>query len=273
MRRAATQTSDVAGLVVVVTGAARGIGAEVSRQLVARGARVGLVDVDEEALLALADDLGEGALAVPADVTDLVALDTAVAMAVERFGGLDVVVANAGIEVLGPIESMAPADFDRVVEVDLLGVWRTIRACLPAIERRRGYVIVVTSVAGVTQGPFNAAYSSAKAGVVAIARTLRLEVRSRGVAVGIVYFGYVATETARRSVSHPAMAPIMARMPRRAREPVPVERAAAAIVKAIERRADRVVVPASMTPAVLFPEFAQALGERWLGRGPVRWRE
>lgn len=137
-----------------------------------------------------------------------------------------------------------------MIEVNLLGVWRTVRASLPEIISSRGYVAVVTSISGVTPGPFNAAYNAAKAGVVAFAKTLRLELRSHGAAVGIIYFGYVDTETARRSSGHPAMAPIMARMPKRTREPVPVEHAAGAIVRAVERRSRRVVTPRSLTLGV-----------------------
>jgi NAD(P)-dependent dehydrogenase (short-subunit alcohol dehydrogenase family) len=259
--------------VVLVTGAAGGIGTATSRALVARGHRVVLVDVERAGIDSLAAEFGPNALAVAADVVDLDAMENAVAATVSAFGRLDVVLANAGIEILGPVVSMPAADVERVIEVDLLGVWRTVRASLPEIIRNRGYVAVVTSISGVTPGPFNAAYNAAKAGVIAFARTLRLELRPDGAAVGIIYFGYVDTETARRSVAHPAMAPIMATLPRRVREPIPVERAAAAIVRAIERRSRRAVTPRSMTLNVLLPELAQSLTERWLGRADIQWRE
>jgi len=259
--------------VILITGAAGGIGSATARALVARGHRLALVDVESEEIERLAAELGLSVVAVTADLTDLASMESAVASTVAAFGRLDVVLANAGIEILGPVASMSPADVERVVNIDLLGVWRTVRAALPEIARNRGYIAVVTSISGVTPGPFNAAYNAAKAGVVAFAKTLRLEVRANGVAVGIVYFGYVDTETARRSVTHPAMAPIMAKMPRRAREPVPVERAAAAIARAIERRSARVVVPRSLLVAVLLPEFVQSLTERWLGRDAIPWRD
>jgi NAD(P)-dependent dehydrogenase (short-subunit alcohol dehydrogenase family) len=259
--------------VILITGAAGGIGSATARALVARGHRVALVDVEEEGIERLAADLGSSATAITADVTSLSSMEDAVASTVGAFGRLDVVLANAGIEILGSVQSMTAVDVERVVDVDLLGVWRTVSAALPEIVRNRGYVAVVTSISGVTPGPFNAAYNTAKAGVVAFAKTLRLEVRPDGVAVGIVYFGYVDTATARRSVSHPAMAPIMAKMPKTAQRPVPVERAAAAIVRAIERRSARVVVPRALLVAVLLPEFVQSLTERWLGRDPIRWQD
>ncbi len=260
-------------LVVLLTGAAGGIGVATARALVARGHRVALVDVERAGLDRLAAEFGSNAVAVVADVTDLATMENAVVATVGAFGRLDVVLANAGIEILGPVVSMPAADVERVVEVDLLGVWRTVRASLPEIIRNRGYVAVVTSISGVTPGPFNAAYNAAKAGVVAFAKTLRLELRSDGAAVGIIYFGYVDTETARRSVAHPAMAPILARLPKRARQPVPVERAAAAIVRAIERRSRRVVVPRSLTLGVFLPELVQSVSERWLGRDQIQWRQ
>ena len=200
-------------------------------------------------------------------------MGAAVDAAVERFGRLDVVVANAGIETLGPVASMARDDAARLIEVDLLGVWTTVRVALPEITRARGYVLLVTSVAAATQGPFNWAYSAAKAGVVALGRTLRLETRGSGVRVGIAYFGYVDTPTARRSVEHPAMAPIMASMPGSMRRPIPVERAAAGLVRAIERRSRRVVVPRSLAVAVELPELTQRLSELALRRVRLRWRE
>jgi len=263
----------VRSLVVLFTGAAGGIGAATSRELVARGHRVALVDVERVGIDRLSAEFGPNAVAVAADVTDLASMENAVAATVGAFGRLDVVVANAGIEILGPVVSMPAADVERVVEVDLLGVWWTVRASLPEIIRNRGYVAVVTSISGVTPGPFNAAYNAAKAGVIAFAKTLRLELRPDGAAVGIIYFRYVDTETARRSVAHPAMAPIMAKLPRRVREPIPVERAAAAIVRAIERRSHRAVTPRSMTLNILVPELVQSLSERWLGRAGIEWRE
>ncbi len=202
-----------------------------------------LVDVERAGIDNLAAEFGPNALAVAADMTDLDSMENAVAATIGAFGRLDVVLANAGIEILGPVVAMPAADVERVIEVDLLGVWRTVRASMPEVIRNRGYVAVVTSISGVTPGSFNAAYNAAKAGVVAFAKTLRLELRSHGTAVGTIYFGYVDTETARRSVGHPATAPIMARMPKRTREPVPVEHAAGAIVRAVERRSRRVVTP------------------------------
>jgi NAD(P)-dependent dehydrogenase (short-subunit alcohol dehydrogenase family) len=106
--------------------------------LATRGWSVVLVDVDARALAATAATLGSAAFSVRADVTDEAAMRAAVAAAVDRFSRLDVVVANAGIEILGPVASMASDDVVRLIDVDLVGVWTTIRVALPEIARARG---------------------------------------------------------------------------------------------------------------------------------------
>ena len=131
---------DLRGKTVLITGAARGIGAESARQLAARGARVALVGLEPEELARVAEQCGPDAAAFEADVTDVDALQRAVEAAVEHFGGIDVVMANAGVAAAGMVRSMDPDAFERTIEVNLLGVWRTVRACLPHVIERRGYV-------------------------------------------------------------------------------------------------------------------------------------
>ena len=261
------------GRVVLLTGAAGGIGSQTARRLVEAGHRVALVDIDGSALERLSVELGVSALAIQADVTSLADLERAVAATTARFGRLDATIANAGIEILGPLGTMPMTDVDRVIDVDLLGVWRTARAALPEVIRSRGYILVVSSVSGTTPGPFNAAYNAAKAGVAAMAKTLRLEVKGQGVRVGIAYFGYIDTIEGRRAVENPAMADVMARAPARMRSPIPVDRAAVALVDAVEHRSSRVVVPRSLSVAIEIPELVQAISERWLGRRPIRWHD
>src|SRR4051812_4003881 len=116
------------GKTVLITGAARGIGAESARQLAARGARIALVGLEPEELAKVAQQCGPEAAAFEADVTDVDALERAVEGAVERFGGIDVVMANAGVGPAGMVRLMDPEAFERTIEVNLLGVWRTVRA-------------------------------------------------------------------------------------------------------------------------------------------------
>jgi NAD(P)-dependent dehydrogenase (short-subunit alcohol dehydrogenase family) len=206
-------------------------------------------------------------------VTSLDDLERAVAATTARFGRLDAAIANAGVEILGPLGSMPMTDVERVIDVDLLGVWKTVRAALPELIRSRGYVLVVSSVSGATPGPFNAAYNAAKAGVAAMARTLRLEVKAQGVRVDIAYFGYIDTVEGRRAVEHPAMADVMAHAPARMRNPIPADDAALALVRSVEHRSSRAVVPRSLAVAIEIPELVQGISERWLGRQPLRWRD
>jgi NAD(P)-dependent dehydrogenase (short-subunit alcohol dehydrogenase family) len=147
---------------VLITGGAGGIGSETARQLVAVGANVALLDVHHERLEQVAEDLGDRVWGRPADVTSPADLEAAVAGTVERFGGIDVVVANAATFALGRIESLDPEVFDHVVEVTFLGVVHTVRAALPHVIAARGFVSHISSGGGVIQSPFNAPYSASK---------------------------------------------------------------------------------------------------------------
>ena len=120
------------GKTVLITGAARGLGAEAARRVAARGANVALVGLEPEELERVAAQCGANAAWFECDVTDTEALKRAVQGTVERFGGIDVVMANAGIAPVGMVRSTDPAAFERTIEINLLGVWRTVRAALPA---------------------------------------------------------------------------------------------------------------------------------------------
>ena len=259
----------LAGRVVLVTGAGPGIGAATSRELVRRGALVALIDINADTLNALAEQLGQPAEAWTADITDGAQLERAVSGAVSRFGGLDAVVANAGIEIYGRIGEMDPSDFARVVEVNLIGTWRTVNTTVSAVAQRHGYYLLVSSLSAVAHAPYNGAYDASKAAVASLARTLRLELRPQGVEVGIAYLGYVDTATARAAVESPRMSGILARMPGGVPKPMPVDDVARSFVSAIERRSRRVVLPRSAVTAVYFPELVQAVIDRRLGSAPL----
>ena len=143
--------------VVFITGAARGIGAEVARRLHAKGARLVLTDLDESALTALGAELDGDSeprvLTAIADVRDLPAMQAAADKAVERFGGIDVVVANAGIASYGSLLQVDPEVFQRVMDINIVGAFHTVRATLPAVIGRRGYVLIVSSMAAFAAAP------------------------------------------------------------------------------------------------------------------------
>ncbi|HEX2204697.1 MAG TPA: SDR family oxidoreductase [Longimicrobium sp.] len=258
----------VAGKVVLVTGPARGIGEEVSRQLAARGARLSLVGREPERLAALAADLGVGHAWFEADVTDQAALDRAVAGTVERLGAIDVVVANAGVASNGtvavtPVEALA-----RTIEVNLIGVVRTVSATLPHVTARRGYYLLVSSAAAIAPGPGLAAYSASKSGVEAFGSALRVEVAHKGVGVGTAHPAWVPTDLVRDPQRElESFNQMLAVLPGPFGSMTSVAECAAAFVEAVEGRRRKVFVPKSLGPlAAVRQVFSGPLGERLTGR-------
>src|SRR3954453_15265331 len=193
------------GKTVFITGAARGLGAETARRVAARGAHVALVGLEPEELERVAAQCGANAAWFECDVTDVQALERAVQDTVERFGGIDVVMANAGIAPGGMVRSTDPAAFERTIEINLLGVWRTARAALPHVIDRQGYVLVIASLAAAVHGPGMAAYSASKAGAEAFADSLRSEVKHLGVDVGVGYLSFIDTDMIRGSDEHASL--------------------------------------------------------------------
>lgn len=251
----------VAGRTVVVTGAARGIGEGVARRLHEHGANVALVGLEPDRLEAIAADLGDRVVVHHADVTDAGALESAVAATVRAFGGIDVAVANAGIATVGTLADCDAEDVERTIEVNLLGVWRTNRAVLAHVIKRRGYVLNVASLAAVGHMPLMGGYAASKAGVEALTNVLRAELRPRGVAVGCAYFGFIDTDMVRDSLAHPAGRSAHRLLPPMLRRSVPVSDAVDAIDTAIARRAARTWAPRYIGPALLLRGVSQPLTE------------
>jgi NAD(P)-dependent dehydrogenase (short-subunit alcohol dehydrogenase family) len=238
----ARRHESVRGKTVLITGAARGIGAETARRLAARGARVSLVGLEPELLEEVASECGDAA-ALEADVTDREALDAAVEATLERFGAIDAVMANAGIGAVGTLRGMDPRGWERVIEVNLLGVYRTIHACLPHVIERRGYVLPVASIAAAVHTPGMSAYAASKAGVEALADSLRGEVKHLGVDVGVAYYSWIDTEMVRGADTHPASQFMRSKLKGPAGKTYTVEQAGEATAAGIEARARRIVVP------------------------------
>ncbi len=260
---------DVSGKVAFVTGAARGIGAETARQLTAKGARVALVGLEPELLEQRSAELG-GAPFFEADVTDLASLEAAAEGTVEQFGGIDIVLANAGVAGGAPLASMDVEQFDKIVEVNLGGVFRTLRATVPHVTQRAGYVLPVASLAAAMHAPMMGAYSATKAGVEALANSLRGEVQHTGTKVGCAYFGFIDTDMVRRGFERDSAKKLEQRLgaagPSRA---VPVSAAGAAIVRAIEHRARHAYAPRWILPLLLARTVFQPLQEAHIARRGV----
>jgi NAD(P)-dependent dehydrogenase (short-subunit alcohol dehydrogenase family) len=238
--------SSLAGKSVLVTGAGRGIGAATGRELARRGARVAFVGLEPELLAHHVADLGPGHVWAEADVTDQTTLDAAVATTVESFGGIDVVIANAGIANFGTVRTASPADFARTVDVNLTGVYRTVYAAVPALVQSKGYALVVASLASFTPMPGGAAYAASKAGVESLTGSLRAELAGYGVVVGSAHPSWIDTDLVRDGEqTMPTFKRMRAAMPWPASSTTPVQVCATALADAVERRALRVYVPRS----------------------------
>ncbi|GAA4014013.1 SDR family oxidoreductase [Allokutzneria multivorans] len=234
----------------LITGAARGIGAATAKALAAKGTRVAVVGLEPERLAELADELGPGHLWHLVDVTEPESLRAAVDATVSEFGRLDVVVANAGIVNYGTVRTTEPADFARTIDVNVNGVFNTVRAALPWIIAGKGHVLTVASLASFTPAPGMAAYAASKAGVDAMTCSLRNEVAHLGVTVGSAHFGWINTDMVRDADSElPSFARLRSRLPWPANSTTDVAECARAVVRGIERRSRRVYVPGSVAVA------------------------
>jgi NAD(P)-dependent dehydrogenase (short-subunit alcohol dehydrogenase family) len=253
---------DVRGRTVFITGAARGIGAATAERLHAKGANVALVGLEPEILEHNAARLGERAAFFEADVTDLAALEGAVGASVERFGGIDVAIANAGIAFSGALATEPVEHVERTLAVNLLGVWRTDRAVIEEITRRKGYLLNIASLSAVAHAPLMGPYTAAKAGVEALTDALRMESAPAGVSIGCAYFGFIDTDLVRAGYAHPSAELMNANTPAFLRSPAPLAKAIDAIERGIEARAARLWYPRWVGASIALRGILQPLIER-----------
>jgi NAD(P)-dependent dehydrogenase (short-subunit alcohol dehydrogenase family) len=240
---------DLNGKVALVTGGVRGIGFEAARQLHLRGASVAVLDLDAGEAREAAERIGPRAIGIGADVTDQGAMMAAVAEVVEKLGGLDVAVANAGIAppTVTTARTMPAEEWRRVVDINLIGAWNTARAALPQVSERRGQLVFIGSIYSFANGLLASPYAVSKAGVEALGRALRAELAPFGASASVVYFGWVDTDLVRDSLDRRddgRGARVLAEtLPAFLLKRIPAQTAGATIVRALEERSPRAFAP------------------------------
>jgi NAD(P)-dependent dehydrogenase (short-subunit alcohol dehydrogenase family) len=254
----------LSGRRVLITGAARGIGAALAERLHQRGARVAIVGLEEELLASAAARAGN-AWWTECDVTDREAVEEAVEGAVGELGGLDVVVANAGVAAQLPIVGGDPQVMERTIAVNVLGVYYTLRAAGPHISHSNGYALPIASVAAALHLPMMGAYCASKAGVEALGNSLRIELRPTGARVGVAYFAEIDTDMTSRGFGTEA-AEVLTSNLRAFMRVAPLKVAIDALERGIEKRARRVVAPRSAAPLLPFRMAVQPFVDRAVQR-------
>ncbi|WP_024802632.1 short-chain dehydrogenase/reductase [Nocardia sp. BMG51109] len=260
----------VEGKVVAVTGAGQGIGRELAVMLYRRGASVALIDIDKDNAAALADRLGVRAAAFAADVSDRDAMRNIIGLIANDFGRLDVVVANAGV-VPPPatLRTMNPSDFDRVLDINLTGVFNTVHPALDHVIAAEGHVVVVSSCAAFAPGMTGSPYMISKAAVEQLGRALRVELAAVGATAGIAYFGVVDTDMTRDTLDRDILGRALGDMlPWPLNVRITANQAAEVIADGIERRAARTVAPSGWEAYALLRGAVNVVLDNRLARDP-----
>ncbi|KVO08160.1 short-chain dehydrogenase [Burkholderia ubonensis] len=262
-------TYKLANKVVAITGSTGGLGSALAEALHARGARLALFDLEADKLTAQTRSFGHPSdvLGWTADVRDFKSLEAAMANAAHHFGQIDVVIANAGIDTMAPMATLDPAAFDRVIDINLNGVWRTFRAGLPFVQQQRGYMLAISSMAAFVHSPLQASYTASKAGVWAMCDSIRLELRHLGIGVGSAHPTFFPTPLMDDVVADPAGRALWGGNDRGVWKMIPREQVVRDIVAGIERRADMIVVPKINTIVAKAPGFFRRFVERAGFRG------
>jgi NAD(P)-dependent dehydrogenase (short-subunit alcohol dehydrogenase family) len=257
----------LSGRRVLITGAARGIGAALARRLHERGARVAVVGLEPEELEKAARASGDGPWAI-CDVANREQVDSVVSSTVQALGGLDVVVANAGIATQLPLVDGNPEMMDRIIKVNVLGVYNTLRAAGPHISHDEGYALIMSSMAAAVHLPLMGAYSASKAAVEALGNTLRIELRPTGGKVGVAYLAELDTDMTRRGFGTKAARALPAT--KVFVHVTPLEVGIDALERGIARRARRVVAPRWAAPGLPFRMLVQAVADQVTRRNLAR---
>lgn len=242
------------GKVAIVTGASTGIGLAIARRFAARGGRVAVVARTPSKLESAAREIGEAAVAFPLDVLDFAALEALPGRVVDRFGRLDVVVNNAGLNHRGEIETYEPRLLADIITTNLTAPIVLTRAAVPHMKRG-GSIVQLASIAGMVPVPGEATYSASKAGLRAFARALSYEMEERGIHVGCVYPGPVDTGFLGDLASVPD---IVLSQPM-----ITADDVAEGVMRCIDERIEELALPQRSgrlaTMAYLMPDFAKRI--------------
>ncbi len=192
---------DLEGKRCLVTGAARGLGLAVATLFVQRGAEVVLCDIDEAAVVAAAEELGDKATGLRCDVTSSGDVQAAIDATVDRLGGLDVLVNNAGIEIGKPMHEISEEEYDALMSINVKGVWLGMKHAVPALAATRGTIVNMSSVAGLGGVPLLGIYCASKAAVLRMTQTAAVELREAGIRVNAVCPAFIDTQMVERLVA------------------------------------------------------------------------
>jgi len=256
---------DVGGRTVAITGASGGLGRALAEALRARKANLALLDLDADTVAEQAERLGglRVARGWQVDVRDLDSLKVAMREAAEHFGRLDVVIAGAGIgNVIGPLSTTKPAAWERAIDINLNGVWRTFKASAPLVQQQRGHLLAIASMASFVHSPLHGSYTASKAGVWALCDSLRLEFRHLGVTVGSVHPTFFKTPMVDEALADPAALRLWNNF-EGLFELVSLETVVNDIVRGIERRSAQVVSPRRMRLTSLAPGLLRPIIDRF----------
>lgn len=252
--------------VIVITGASGGFGAALCSALYQRGAKLALLDIDDTALALQLKNYPDPARAKTwhANVCDVDSLRLAMDAAADYFGAIDVVIANAGIDLIEPLTAAGDDSFEQVIDINLNGVWRTFRAALPHVKASSGYLLAISSMAAFVHSPLQASYTASKAGVWALCNSIRIELRQHDVGVGTLHPTFFKTPLLDNISNNAAGTSLWGAHKKFPFKAVSIEDVVNAAINAIENRKEIVTIPRvnkviAYAPG-LFRKFVERIG-------------